>query len=253
MRSERAGEGVFGLMVPELFVTSSQMVLRHSILKPTSAEFRNCPDMSGTAALKVEANVVVLGADRVGKTALTVRFLTRRFIGEYGDIESIYSHNVIVDGRDISFNIWDCPYSQDLSEVKCIQEKRTQWADGFILVYSICDRASFSIIRQQIQCIKATKEYLGVEKVPIVIVGNKRDLHHRRTVSSEEGRLLALSTDCEFYEVSAAETYHGVLLVFHGLLERIRDSRTSAKKPAGIKSIVKSMSAVFARKRTDSV
>ncbi|MGH0190213.1 UNVERIFIED_CONTAM: hypothetical protein FKN15_043083 [Acipenser sinensis] len=191
--------------------------------------------MSGTAALKVEANVVVLGADRVGKT------------------ESIYSHNVIVDGRDISFNIWDCPYSQDLSEVKCIQEKRTQWADGFILVYSICDRASFSIIRQQIQCIKATKEYLGVEKVPIVIVGNKRDLHHRRTVSSEEGRLLALSTDCEFYEVSAAETYHGVLLVFHGLLERIRDSRTSAKKPAGIKSIVKSMSAVFARKRTDSV
>ncbi|MBN3278180.1 RERGL protein, partial [Polyodon spathula] len=167
--------------------------------------------------------------------------------------ESIYRHNVIVDGREISFSIWDCPYSQDLSEVKCIQEKRTQWADGFILVYSICDRASFSIIRQQIQCIKATKEYLGVEKVPIVIVGNKRDLHHLRTVSSEEGRLLALSTDCGFYEVSAAETYHGVLLVFHGLLERIRDSRTSAKKPAGIKSIVKSMSAVFARKRTDSV
>lgn len=27
-------------------------------------------------------------------------------------LESIYSHNVIVDGRDISFNIWDSPFSQ---------------------------------------------------------------------------------------------------------------------------------------------
>uniref|UniRef100_A0A8B9DW74 small monomeric GTPase n=1 Tax=Anser cygnoides TaxID=8845 RepID=A0A8B9DW74_ANSCY len=58
------------------------------------------------------------------------------------------------------------------------------------------------------------------EKVPIVIVGNKRDLHHQRVVSSEEGRLLALSLDCGFYEVSAAEAYHGALMVFHGLAEQ---------------------------------
>jgi len=120
---------------------------------------------------KVEANILLLGAENVGKsgkfctdiastsiyslnygsnnlcvlfTALTVRFLTRRFIGEYGDIgkhkgythhhslvlipivmcskisfvwpnfffsfsftESIYSHTDKIDGRDICFNIWD--------------------------------------------------------------------------------------------------------------------------------------------------
>lgn len=71
--------------------------------------------------------------------ALTVRFLTRRFIGEYGDIgmlphsltdlyvtfnishfnitstlslESLYTHNVVVDGREQTLNIWDAPYSQ---------------------------------------------------------------------------------------------------------------------------------------------
>ncbi|MBN3307774.1 RERGL protein, partial [Amia calva] len=209
--------------------------------------------MTGLSALKMDANVVVLGTDNVGKSALTVRFLTRRFIGEYGDIESIYSHNFIVDGREISFNIWDSPYSQDPSCETTTCEKRLQWADGFVLVYSICDRASFNSISKQIQSIKAVKDYLGAEKVPIVIVGNKRDLHHRRTVSSEEGRLLALSTDCAFYEVSAAENYHSVLLVFHGLIERIRESKTAVKKPAGIKSIVKSMSAVFTRRRTDSL
>nr|XP_033776978.1 ras-related and estrogen-regulated growth inhibitor-like protein isoform X1 [Geotrypetes seraphini] len=211
-------------------------------------------ELVGPVALKMEVNVLVVGADSVGKSALTVRFLTRRFIGEYGDLESIYSHNVTVDGKDVLFNIWDFPYSQDHSDENFTEEeKRIQWADGFVLVYSICDRASFSIIHQKVQVIKAAKEYLGLEKVPIVIVGNKRDLHHRRTVSSEEGRLLALSLDCEFYEVSAAEAYHGVLLVFHGLLDRIKESKLATKKGTGIRGIVKSMSAVFARRRTDSL
>ncbi|XP_045544681.1 ras-related and estrogen-regulated growth inhibitor-like protein [Salmo salar] len=168
-------------------------------------------------------------------------------------LESIYSHNDIVDGRDITFNIWDSPYCQDLSRETTLYEKRVQWADGFVLVYSICDRASFNAVTKLIQSIKATKDYLGMDKVPVVIVGNKKDLNHRRTVLSEEGRLLALTTACQFYEVTAAENYHSILMVFHGLIDRIRASKSSIKRPAGIKGIVKSMSAVFTRKRTDSL
>ncbi|XP_062404295.1 ras-related and estrogen-regulated growth inhibitor-like protein isoform X2 [Sardina pilchardus] len=209
--------------------------------------------MTGLNALKMDANIVVLGTDTVGKSALTVRFLTRRFIGEYGDIETIYSHTFSLDGRELTLSIWDSPYSQDLSTSSSMCEKRLQWADGFVLVYSICDRASFNMVTRLIQTIKSTKDYLGLEKVPIAIVGNKRDLHHRRTVLSEEGRMLALASDCQFYEVSAAENYHSVLMVFHGLVERVRESRSSVKKTAGIKGIVKSMSAVFARRRTDSL
>ncbi|XP_063052273.1 ras-related and estrogen-regulated growth inhibitor-like protein [Engraulis encrasicolus] len=215
--------------------------------------------MTGLSGLKMDANIVVLGTDNVGKSALTVRFLTRRFIGEYGDIETIYSHSVSVDGRELSLNIWDSPYSpQDItsggSAAMC--EKRLQWADGFVLVYSICDRASFNMVARLVQSIKAAKgDFLGQEKMPIAIVGNKRDLHHRRTVMAEEGRLLALASDCQFYEVSAAENYHGVLMVFHGLVGHVRESRrrSAAVKKAGIKGIVKSMSAVFARRRTDSL
>ncbi|XP_076156011.1 ras-related and estrogen-regulated growth inhibitor-like protein [Alosa pseudoharengus] len=209
--------------------------------------------MTGLNALKMDANIVVLGTDSVGKSALTVRFLTRRFIGEYGDIETIYSHHFSLDGRELTLCIWDTPYSQDLSTSSSMCEKRLQWADGFVLVYSICDRASFNMVTRLIQTIKTTKDYLGLEKVPIAIVGNKRDLHHRRTVLSEEGRMLALASDCQFYEVSAAENYHSVLMVFHGLVERVRESRSVIKKAAGIKGIVKSMSAVFARRRTDSL
>lgn len=142
---------------------------------------------------------------------------------------------------------------QEQAEEGSLEEKRIQWADSFVLVYSICDRASFNILPLKIQFIKAIKEGQSQEKVPIVIVGNKRDLHHQRVVSSEEGRLLALSLDCGFYEVSAAEAYHGALMVFHGLAERIPDARLTLKKGTGIRGIVKTMSAVFARKRTDSL
>uniref|UniRef100_A0A8C7GHC7 small monomeric GTPase n=1 Tax=Oncorhynchus kisutch TaxID=8019 RepID=A0A8C7GHC7_ONCKI len=131
-----------------------------------------------------------------------------------------------------------------------ISDRQLQWADGFILVYSICDRASFNVVRQQVKRIRQAKsKFPGAP--PIVIVGNKRDLQHRRTVSSEEGRLLTLSTNCGFFEISAAETYHGVQLVFHELLDLIREARALKKGAAGIKGIVRSMSAVFGRKRTE--
>ncbi|KAJ8354682.1 hypothetical protein SKAU_G00222490 [Synaphobranchus kaupii] len=202
--------------------------------------------MDGTQQ-KVEANILLLGAENVGKSALTVRFLTRRFIGEYGDIESIYNHNEKIDGRDISFNIWDSLYPQNCETTESITEKQLQWANGLILVYSICDRSSFDVVQQQVHHIRQAKKTSGVS--PVIIVGNKRDLLHRRTVSSEEGRLLALSADCGFFEISAAETYHGVLLVFHELFDLIREAR--ALKKGGFKGIVRSMSAVFGRKRAE--
>lgn len=133
----------------------------------------------------------------------------------------------------------------------CVSAKQLQWASGFILVYSICDRASFNLVCRQVQRIRQYKRKHPGSTTPIVIVGNKRDLKHRRTVSSEEGTLLALSSDCGFFEISVAETYHGVLLVFHELLELIREAKALRKGPAGFKGIVRSMSAVFGRRRTD--
>ncbi|KAJ8000215.1 hypothetical protein DPEC_G00202530 [Dallia pectoralis] len=200
---------------------------------------------------KVEVNILLLGAESVGKSALTVRFLTRRFIGEYGNIESIYSHNDKIDGREICFNVWDSLCPQNGEVTGHISDRQLQWADGFILVYSICDCASFSLVAQQARRIRQAKGTKCPGAPPVIIVGNKRDLRHRRTVSSEDGRMLALSNDCGFFEISAAETYHGVLLVFHELLDLIREARTHKKGAAGIKGIVRSMSAVFGRKRTE--
>ncbi|XP_055795280.1 ras-related and estrogen-regulated growth inhibitor-like protein [Salvelinus fontinalis] len=138
----------------------------------------------------------------------------------------------------------------DLSMETSPYEKKVQRANGFVLVYSICERASFNSVTKLIQ---SMKDFQGMVKVPMVIVDNKRDLNHRRTVLSEESRILTLTIDCQFYEVSAAENYHSVFMVFHKLIDRIWESKSAIKKQAGIKGVVKSMSAVFARRRMDSL
>ncbi|XP_061574079.1 ras-related and estrogen-regulated growth inhibitor-like protein [Cololabis saira] len=192
---------------------------------------------------RVEVNILLLGARHVGKSALTVRFLTRRFIGEYGDIESVYSRVDRIDGQDICINIWDSQAGQDSASAK-----QLQWADGVILVYDICDAASFQAARQRLALLRRKP---ASARPPVVIVGNKRDLARHRRVSGEEGRLLALSQRCGFFEVSAAETYHGALLVFHRLVHLVRETRALRKSSAGVRGIVRSVSAVFGKKRAE--
>ncbi|XP_042295969.1 ras-related and estrogen-regulated growth inhibitor-like protein [Sceloporus undulatus] len=222
------------------------------MLVQLKAALQKARKMSEGHSPKLEANVLVIGARKVGKSALTVRFLTRRFIGEYGDIESIYTHKVTMDGQEACFSIWDSVCPQMASLWGCVAEKQLCWADGFVVVYSICDRASFYFAGQQLQRIQRLKRKAGAGKMPVILVGNKRDLQHRRAVSSEEGRLLALSAEAGFFEISAAETYHGALAVFHELLDMVRDGRSATKKASvGIRGLVRSMSAVFGRRRTE--
>ncbi|KAJ9115945.1 hypothetical protein QFC22_005088 [Naganishia vaughanmartiniae] len=44
--------------------------------------------------------------------------------------------------------------------------------------------------------------------LPVVIIGNKRDIQHGREVMPEEGQRLAQRLGCEFYEASAKTGYN---------------------------------------------
>lgn len=73
--------------------------------------------------------------------------------------------------------------------------------EGFILVYTVTERRSFQEIQSFKTMIDRVRNY---EKVPIVIAGNKKDLEHKRQVSTKEGETMAREFDCPFFETSAA-------------------------------------------------
>ncbi|XP_052086760.1 ras-like protein family member 11A-like isoform X4 [Mytilus californianus] len=55
-----------------------------------------------------DVNILILGIQGVGKSALTVRYLTKRFIGDYEtEHESLCSHVIMIDGKALSVHILD--------------------------------------------------------------------------------------------------------------------------------------------------
>lgn len=126
---------------------------------------------------------------------------------------------------------------------------RDQWirdGEGFVLVYSISSRSSFSRIKRfhhQIQRVKescaSSPSYPGSPissmnsqaPVPIMLVGNKSDRVTEREVSTQEGHALARELGCEFVEASAKNCIN-VEKAFYDVVRILRRQRQAAMRPS---------------------
>lgn len=145
-----------------------------------------------------EFKVVVLGSGGVGKSALTVQFVTGTFAEKYDPtIEDFYRKEIEVDSTPSILEILDTAGTEQFASMRDLYIKNGQ---GFILVYSLVNSQSFHDIRPMREQICRLK---GTDRVPIVLVGNKVDLEQEREVNVEDGKSLARSWGCPFYETSA--------------------------------------------------
>lgn len=160
--------------------------------------------------------VVVLGSARSGKSAVVVRYLTKRYIGEYSSTgDFLYQHRVSFDGVTSEVEVLD---TCGCAKRGCLAE-HLRWGDAFAVVYSVCDRRSFLAAAELLALLERTR-LPGCAAV--TLLGNKRDLEHARVVKTEEGQEMSLRFGCQFYEVSAAESSAGAALAFHALLREAR-------------------------------
>lgn len=124
---------------------------------------------------------------------------------------------------------------------------RDQWirdGEGFILVYSISSRSSFTRIQKfhhQIQRVKesaaaGSPTYPGSPlsqtmgsfgPAPVMLVGNKCDRVTEREVSTQEGQALAKQLGCEFVEASAKNCVN-VEKAFYDVVRQLRRQRATA-------------------------
>lgn len=181
-----------------------------------------------------ETKVAVLGMSGVGKSALAVRFLTKRFIGEYDQsAENKYKCTTTIEGETVAFELLD---TRSTSDDHGAREDVLRWADGFMLVYSVTSRQSFNILAELRRKVEDTKR---AAHVPVIVVGNKADLAHYREVTQDEGVRLAVDLNCSFVEVSASEDVVKVMDAFHTLCREIIDykrrSRTFLDRVFGLK------------------
>ncbi|KAJ8333240.1 hypothetical protein SKAU_G00421360 [Synaphobranchus kaupii] len=164
------------------------------------------PENSSNRLIKI----AVVGGSGVGKTALVVRFLTRRFIGDYErNAATLYSRDVQVDGEKVAIQVQDTPGVHVGSGLSCQDQvtRSIQWANAVVLVYSVTDSRSFELIGQLHQQVRESHPNA---RVPVVLLANKAELTHLRQVDRQQGPRLADALGVAFYEVSASENYSEV-------------------------------------------
>lgn len=208
---------------------------------PTKLDFQSLkkrPSLLGTGKLKsgnkeTEAvsnraekhSMVILGAGGVGKTALVVRFVTGRFLNEYDPtLEMVYEKDVPIGESIVSLEILDTAGNAEASYIRN--------GEGFIVVYSINDHYSFEVARQMVKLIKEVRKSDGECQVPVILVGNKRDLRRGRQVSKEEARETASEFCCSHYETSAL-TNRNVQMVFFNMVFQVRFTKKTRLKSQG--------------------
>ncbi|XP_063239666.1 ras-like protein family member 11B [Bacillus rossius redtenbacheri] len=166
-------------------------------------------------AAAARVRIAVLGTIDVGKSALIVRYLTRRFIGEYrSNTDLLYRQTISVNSSPLEVEIVDV--SGDTTEFPLEQ---VQWADACVVVYSITDKLSF---QYAVEALRHFQKMRPVNGVPVTLLANKADLEHLREVEQSEGKTVALQYGCQFHEVSVAENSPGLYQAFESLLSECR-------------------------------
>ena len=151
-----------------------------------------------------ENTIVVLGRGTVGKTSLIFRYVNNVCPKEHDPtVEDSYS--VIIQtakGEDRNFKILDTAGEEDY---QTMMDEWIKTADGFLLMFAINDKESFDGLKEKIVRIKKNNK----EKSPIILVGNKCDLAHKREITTQQAVEYAQTIGAKYYETSALTDENG--------------------------------------------
>ncbi|KAG5447649.1 Ras- protein Rap-2a [Clonorchis sinensis] len=157
--------------------------------------------------MRKQHTIVVLGSGGVGKSALTVKFVSGKFVEKYDPtIGDFYRKDVLIDGVRHTLEILDTAGTEQFSSLRDLYILNGQC---FLIVYSLTSLQTFNEIRGMRDNILRIKgiPLNSTQTVPIVLVGNKVDLamEDRREVNRSEAEDLAAHWCCPHLETSARD------------------------------------------------
>jgi len=163
--------------------------------------------------------MIFLGLEGVGKSAMMVRFLTRRFIGEYDpDLETTHRRHLPIGNTTLALDLKDTAGENDA----ITREQDFSNGDIFVLVYSVTDEKSFKEIQHIYKLINLCRN-----QPTFVIIANKADLEHLRVITQARGQNLADKYQCPYHEVSVAEDYIGTHRIFNDIIKYVVTKKAS--------------------------
>ncbi|XP_045513966.1 ras-related and estrogen-regulated growth inhibitor-like protein isoform X1 [Pieris brassicae] len=175
--------------------------------------------------------IAVIGSSRVGKSALIVRYLTRRYIGEYhSNTDLLYRQTVTINGTPIELEVIDVSGSN----LEKFPTEQIQWADACLLVYSVTDRTSFEYATEVLNILKKPHNSSPAHNpassgMPLALLGNKTDLDHLRQVPTKDGQSVSAAHGASFSEASVADNTGDLYRCMDKLLAEVRTPQRTRK------------------------
>ena len=129
-------------------------------------------------------------------------FFQGQFVDSYDPtIENTFNKNMKIQGQEYEVLVVDTA-GQD--EYSIFPTQYTLDIDGYVLVYSIDNEKSFEVVQA---IYEKLVDLLGNPSFPLVIVGNKSDLHMNRVITQATGKKLAQDLKAMFFETSAKDNH----------------------------------------------
>ena len=171
--------------------------------------------MNYTASFKI----CIFGDVGVGKTSLTYRYITNRFIQ---DTKSTLGVDIVakdfqIEGYSVKLQIWDFG-GED--RFKVFLPVYARGSSGGIFIYDITRKNSLDNINTWVSIFKKNLTE-DESQIPILIVGAKKDLFNHRTISIETA--IDLAIEHKLYDVieCSAKTGENVEKVFSSITQTI--------------------------------
>ncbi|XP_022915172.1 GTP-binding protein Rheb homolog isoform X1 [Onthophagus taurus] len=147
-----------------------------------------------------QRKIAVMGYRSVGKSSLSIQYVEGQFVDSYDPtIENTFIKTTRFNSQEYELKLVDTA-GQD--EYSIFPPEYAIDFHGYVLVYSITSPKSFDVVKLIYAKLLDIK---GKGHVPVVLVGNKTDLHMERMIPSEEGRKLAEDWKAVFLETSAKQ------------------------------------------------
>ncbi|MCJ8734600.1 hypothetical protein PDJAM_G00237220 [Pangasius djambal] len=186
----------------------------------------------------IRKKLVIVGDGACGKTCLLIVFSKDQFPEVYvPTVFENYVADIEVDGKQVELALWDTAGQEDYDRLRPLSYPDT---DVILMCFSIDSPDSLENIPE-----KWTPEVKHFcPNVPIILVGNKKDLrndeHTRRElakmkqepVKAEEGRDMANRINASGYLECSAKTKDGVREVFEMATRAALQAKKRSKKNA---------------------
>lgn len=174
--------------------------------------------------------IVLIGDSGVGKSNLLSRFTRNEFNLESKSTIGVEfaTKSVKVDDKVVKAQIWDTAGQE---RYRAITSAYYRGAVGALLVYDVSKMDTFTKIRDWLTELSNNSE----NEIVIMLVGNKKDLHHLRDVSTSEAEEFAKRQDppLHFIETSALDSTN-VEQAFTTLLEEVYRQMIKRQEDQGI-------------------